>query len=311
MPGTSLLLIDDDEVDRLAVVRALEALAGEYEMEMALDGRQGLELAAAGRFECILLDYQLPDINGLDLLVQLRERLAVAAAIVMLTGAGNESIAVEAMKRGAHDYLPKAKLGPESLERVVANAMEKDLLQRRLAEAQRKLEGLALFDTLTGLGNRNLFHIELARAVAIARRKKTSFFLLMMDLDKFKMANDTFGHEAGDAILAAVGARLREGARAADAYFRVGGDEFIAILDAGSDGEAASSRIIAALARPVAFGAHVLRVTASVGLAAFPADAGCAQDLIRAADLAMYNAKGARRGREPDAGATAPRRAFA
>jgi diguanylate cyclase (GGDEF)-like protein len=291
MPVRTLLVIDDDALDRKAVARALAVLGSRYEMREARDGRKGVELATAQPFDCILLDLNLPDMSGLDLLVELRARLGTAVPIVMLTGSGNEATAVEAMKRGAHDYLPKAQLEPQALLRVVSNAIEKSALQEKLAVSQQKLERLALYDALTGLGNRNLFHIELARAIAVSRRKETSFVVLMMDLDKFKAANDTFGHEAGDAILAEVGRRLRNVARAADAYFRLGGDEFTAILDAGSDGAAAARRIVAAIAEPVLFGPHVLTVEISIGLAAYPADGASAQDLTRVADAAMYAVK--------------------
>ena len=114
--------------------------------------------------------------------------------------------------------------------------------------------------------------------------------MLMMDLDRFKTANNTFGHDAGDAILAAMGRRLRDNARAADVYLRLGGDEFIAILDPVSDGSAAARRIISAVAEPIPFGPHALAVEVSIGLAAYPADGENAQDLIRAADAAMYEA---------------------
>jgi diguanylate cyclase (GGDEF)-like protein len=291
MPVTTLLVIDDDELDRKAVARALKVLGSDYEMREARDGSKGVEIATTQPFDCILLDLNLPDMSGLDLLVELRARLGAAIPIVMLTGSGNEAVAVEAMKRGADDYLPKAQLKPEALLRVVSNAIEKSALQEQLTESQRKLERLALYDTLTGLGNRNLFHIELARAIAVSRRKATSFAVLMMDLDKFKVANDTFGHEAGDAVLAEVGRRLRGIARASDAYFRLGGDEFTAILDAGSDGAAAARRIVVAIAEPVPFGAHALAVEISIGLATYPADGASAQDLVRIADAAMYAVK--------------------
>ena len=115
---TALLVIDDDDLDRKAVARAVKALGSDYETQEARDGRQGVELAVAGTFYCILLDYRLPDMDGLDVLIELRERLGVTVPIVMLTGSGNEAVAVEAMKRGAHDYLPKSQLGPESLFRA-------------------------------------------------------------------------------------------------------------------------------------------------------------------------------------------------
>ena len=292
MPVITLLVIDDDEVDRKTVARSLKTLGTSYEMLEARDGHRGVELARSNRVDCILLDYNLPDMSGLDVLAELRDHLGVSAPVVMLTGSGNESVAVEAMKGGAHDYVTKAQLGPDALSRAIVNAIEKNSLQRKFAEAQNKLEHLALYDVLTGLGNRNLFNLELARTIAVSRRKnRTPFPVLMMDLDKFKAANDTFGHEAGDAILASVGSRLRGISRAADSYFRVGGDEFTAILDPGSAGDVAARRIIEVILQPVSFGSHTLDVAVSIGLAHYPTNGETTEDLVRAADAAMYEAK--------------------
>jgi diguanylate cyclase (GGDEF)-like protein len=286
-----LLIIDDDEVDRKSIARTLKLLNGGYELYEASDGLSGLAMAQARAFDCILVDYHLPDIDGLDLVVELRDSLNAQSPIVMLTGEGSEAVAVEAMKRGVYDYLPKAQLGPDTLSRVICHAVEKHTLQKQLAEAQRKLERLALYDPLTGLGNRNLFNIELGRAITISKRKRTFFALAIMDLDKFKAANDRFGHEAGDAILAEVGARLRGIARASDAYFRLGGDEFAGIFDAGSDGDAAAARVKGAVVSPILFGSHELTIGVSVGVASYPNDDMTAEDLIRAADTAMYQEK--------------------
>ena len=294
MPARTLLIIDDDIVDRQAVTRALRALGSACVVHEASDGRQGLELALAQPVDCILVDYRLPDLDGLELLVLLRERPEIEAPIIMLTGEGNELVAVEAMKRGAHDYLPKAQLSPDSLYRVVANAIEKHGLQRQLGHAQRQLERLALYDVLTDLGNRNLFTRELARAIAFADRKGTTFCLLAMDLDRFKVANDTYGHDAGDAVLAAIGKRLLAESRRADAVFRLGGDEFAALVETGHDPASAqmlARRLVTGLTEPVAWGEHQLTVGVSIGLARYPADGADADALIRAADLAMYDAK--------------------
>jgi diguanylate cyclase (GGDEF)-like protein len=291
MPVIRLLVIDDDEVDRKSVARVVKLLGDGYELVEAHNALQGMELAADQTFDCILLDYNLPDKDGLELLAELRRRPGITAPIVMLTGTGNESVAVEALKRGAQDYLPKAYFETETLSRVIAGAVEKCRLEKKSTESLENLQRLALYDALTGLGNRNLFHIELARAIAVARRKGTSFVLLVMDLDKFKAANDTFGHEAGDTILATVGRRMRDSARATDAYFRIGGDEFTAILDAGSHGPAAAQRITTAIAEPVVFGPHELVVAVSIGIATFPADGRNVEDLVRAADAAMFSAK--------------------
>jgi diguanylate cyclase (GGDEF)-like protein len=292
-----VLLIDDDEVDRKAVARALRSFRSRYHLQEAHDGRNGLALARSQPFDCILMDYNLPDMNGFELIDELRAA-GIVAPIVVLTGSGNEAVAVDAMKRGAHDYLQKAHLASEMLSRAIENSIDKGSLQRKLVEAHDKLELLALYDTLTGLGNRNLFHHQLPRAIAIAQREGSTFPLLFMDLDRFKDANDAFGHEAGDAILAGIGARLHEISRAADVYFRLGGDEFTAILHAGSDGGAAAGRIIAAVAAPIHFGTQPLEISISIGVANFPADGETAKALTRSADAAMYRAKKAGTGWE-------------
>jgi diguanylate cyclase (GGDEF)-like protein len=291
MPAHSLLIIDDDQVDRKVILRALQSLDSNCLVTEVDTGRQGVELAMTRPFDCILLDYRLPDGDGLDRLTELRALPGVNAPIVILTGEGNELVAVEAMKRGATDYLPKAALGADALYRAIANAVEKHDLQRRLADAHSQLEHLALYDELTGLGNRNLFNRELGRAVATASRKDLPFCLLLMDLNRFKACNDTHGHQAGDAVLATIGQRLRDLARASDSYYRLGGDEFAAILDtsAACNGAATVARRLKdILPRPIPFEDKLLEVGVSIGYAIHPDHGETADEMIRAADAAMY-----------------------
>ena len=286
-----LLLVDDDDVDRKAVSRALSPFRLKYELHQARDGRSGVALARSKAFDCIVLDYNLPDMTGIELLDQLRNDEGVVAPVIILTGSGNEDVAVEAMKHGAQDYLRKSLLQPEMLSRAVDNAIAKTSLQNKIVEANHDLRRLALYDTLTGIGNRNLFFEHLPRAISVALRDGSTFPLLFMDLNAFKAANDTFGHEAGDAVLTGMGSRLRSISRAADVYFRIGGDEFTAILHAGSDGAAAARRIVVAAAEPFQFGATELAVGVSVGVAYYPADGKNVEALLGAADEAMYRAK--------------------
>jgi diguanylate cyclase (GGDEF)-like protein len=286
-----LLLIDDDAVDRKAVLRALSPFRMKYELHEASDGHTGIALARSKTFDCIVLDYNLPDMNGLELLDQLRNDEGILVPVVILTGSGNEEVAVESMKRGAHDYIRKSVLEPEMLSRAVDNAIAKSSQQHKLVVAHHELHRKALYDGLTGLGNRNLFFEHLTLAIAVARREGSSFPLLFMDLNAFKEANDSFGHEAGDAILTAIGSRLLAISRSADVYFRIGGDEFTAILHAGSDGGAAARRVVVAVAEPFRLGTTVLDVGISIGVANFPADGDDAEALIGSADGAMYRAK--------------------
>lgn len=294
MPAKTILVIDDDAVDRKAIIRALKTIGSRCEVHEAEDGRTGLACALAHSFDCILVDYHLPGQSGLEVLSELRTHPEIDAPMIMLTGEGSELIAVEAMKRGAQDYLPKALMAPDSLYRVIANAVEKHSLQHQLAEAQRLLERQALYDTQTGLGNRNLFNRELVRALAGAARREEKLCVFVMDLNKFKVVNDTFGHEAGDAVLAEVGRRFLEVARTEDAYFRLGGDEFAAILDLGGAddaGKVIGRRLIAAMAQPIAYRDQLLEVGISIGMAIFPADGDDPEALVRTADHAMYAAK--------------------
>jgi PAS domain S-box-containing protein len=135
-----ILLIDDDVVDRLAVGRALRQTGLEVEVHEAMDGARGLRLVQEVAFDCVLLDYRLPGIDGLEFLQALSGLTNdKRVPIVMLTGLGNEIIAVEAMKRGVHDYLVKEALTPEMLQRAILNAIEIVRLQRERQQAQEAL----------------------------------------------------------------------------------------------------------------------------------------------------------------------------
>jgi diguanylate cyclase (GGDEF)-like protein len=293
MTHTRLLLVDDDEVDRKAVCRALARANWQGAIVEARDAAEARDQVAAGPFECILLDYRLHGSDGLALLEDLRIIAGAQTPIIMLTGEGNEMVAVEAMKRGAFDYLPKTMLTPDGLFRVISQAIERGRIQRELALAQSQLQRAAHFDGLTDLGNRNLFVRDLARAIAVATRHTTRFTLLMIDLDRFKAVNDTHGHEAGDVVLSEAGRRLAAVGRGGDAFYRLGGDEFAAIIDAPDHVSALplARRIVDSIARPIDFHGHPVQVGTSLGGAHFPCDGANAEDLRRAADEALYRAK--------------------
>jgi len=291
-----LLILDDDEVDRKAVSRALERAGWEGGTVQASTAAEALDHIRAGRFACIVLDYRLPGEDGLEVLTRLRAE-GNATPVIMLTGEGNEMIAVEAMKRGAADYLPKSQIAADTLLRAVTNAIERARLQSELAEAQKLLERQALYDSLTGLGNRNLFMRDLEHHIAAAKRTGGAFFLVLMDLDNFKQANDEYGHDAGDAILAGFGRRLATAGRANDVFYRLGGDEFTGIVEGANPQavDAVTAQIHAAVQTPFEHGGHRLSVGVSIGAALFPEDGDTVNRLLRAADTAMYRAKDAGR----------------
>jgi diguanylate cyclase (GGDEF)-like protein/PAS domain S-box-containing protein len=168
----------------------------------------------------------------------------------------------------------------------------RDITERR--ELERELRRLAYSDRLTGLPNRALFHDRLDRALVMAERHNTPVAVLFLDLDRFKIINDSLGHEIGDAVLVAVAQRLRRCLRAEDTLARLGGDEFAILLPEIAnrrDTHLVTDKCLAALSEPELIGGHELTVNASIGVAVSPEDGADVQHLLRSADAAMYRAK--------------------
>ncbi|WP_045223319.1 PAS domain S-box protein [Methyloterricola oryzae] len=177
-------------------------------------------------------------------------------------------------------------------------AAARDITERKKAEQQ--IHRLAFYDTLTDLPNRRLLLDRLEHSLAQAKRHGWSMALLFLDLDDFKQVNDNFGHETGDQLLVAVALRLLACVRRGDTVCRQGGDEFIIVLENIDLGRAAlaAEKIIGALEQSIEVKGHVLRVTASIGVAIYPGDGSeDSQELIKHADSAMYEAKRSGRNR--------------
>jgi diguanylate cyclase (GGDEF)-like protein len=189
----------------------------------------------------------------------------------------------------ASERLLELHVAQRTGELVQANA--------RLKEHESLLKQQAHYDALTGLPNRKLLSDRLALAIERAKRSSGCFALLMIDLDGFKMINDTYGHAAGDTVLIAVARRLTAALRASDTVARLGGDEFVAILEAGEDTGDASvvvNKLAQTVSEPIALdGGRLANVGISVGVALYPLDATDPEQLMMLADHAMYRAKAA------------------
>ncbi|NNM69978.1 MAG: diguanylate cyclase [Gallionella sp.] len=170
--------------------------------------------------------------------------------------------------------------------------LQQDISEKK--ELERKIEYLAYHDVLTGLPNRTLFNDRVQQAISQAKRDKTEFSLLFVDLDGFKEVNDTHGHAAGDQLLKMVAERLRACVREGDTVARLGGDEFIVLLrDLSADQglRNVARKIIEHIARPYELDACSVNITASIGISRYPGDAVLAEKLMSCADEAMYSAK--------------------
>jgi len=185
----------------------------------------------------------------------------------------------------------------ELLQRLAANvsfALENFDRVDEKTKADERIEYLASHDSLTRLPNREMFNQLLRYAIETAQRHQRRFAVLFIDLDRFKVINDSLGHQAGDALLVEVAERLRRALRSSDVVARLGGDEFVVILgevDQLGDVERIARNLLSVLSQPLQLCGHEWQTTASIGIAMYPADGLDVQTLTKNADMAMYLAK--------------------
>lgn len=180
------------------------------------------------------------------------------------------------------------------LEQVEHGGMVRRKIEAQLLEKQQRLDRLAHHDQLTGLPNRLFLAAHLPAALEDARRRKAALAVLFIDLDRFKHVNDTHGHETGDKLLQAVSQRIKDAVRSEDIVVRMGGDEFVVVLNivkGSNQVHETASRITAALGAPLEIDGKPLVTTASVGVSMFPRDGEDVGALLRHSDTAMYQAK--------------------
>lgn len=169
-----------------------------------------------------------------------------------------------------------------------------ELRTNQLAALNKQLEYQALHDSLTQLPNRSLYYDRLDQAIRIAKRNKTSFTLMTLDLNRFKQINDLMGHHVGDSVLQEAAARMRAVLRQSDTVARIGGDEFTVLLPTATEPDEAvivAKKILQALTEPMSIEGQSIEIGASIGIALFPAHGEDAASLVRRADSAMYVAK--------------------
>ncbi|HSX51877.1 MAG TPA: diguanylate cyclase, partial [Cellvibrio sp.] len=237
-----LLLIDDNELDRQAIVRTFKKTEWDITIAQASSASEGLEQFDSSDFDAVLLDYRLPDIDGMEVLQLLNKHPSHHAAIIILTGASaDDDLEREFIEAGAQDVLFKSEIAHKHLTRAITHARARHVLERQLQESHQRLRALAENDSLTGLANRYYFDESLRAAILRAKRHNEQLALFFLDLDNFKFINDGLGHVIGDQVLQAVATRLVHVVRAGDIVCRLGGDEF-AILAHNFDSQEAISQ---------------------------------------------------------------------
>ncbi|MCH7693347.1 MAG: EAL domain-containing protein [Proteobacteria bacterium] len=292
-PAPSILLVEDDEDDYVLARGLLSEIFGpSLKLDWVETWDAGLEALRKGTHDICLADFRLGDRNGLEL-VREAATLGCTVPIILLTGQDNREIDLAAVKAGATDYLVKGEITAPLLDRAIRYAIERKKVEMQLVR-------FAQYDSLTGLANRSLFHTRLGDAIAHAKRTKQLVAVLLLDLDHFKNVNDSLGHPVGDMLLTQVSERLTACARETDTVARLGGDEFAVIATniTHGDGAAALARkLIDALAAPFTLNGQEVFTATSMGITLFPLDDKEPDQLLKNADMALYQAKAEGRGR--------------
>ncbi len=301
------ILVVDDHPDNVEIIDARLSSRG-YNIETASNGEEALEMVRANPPHLILLDVMMPLMDGFEVSRRIkRDESLPYIPIILVTARGETEDKVEGLDAGADDYLTKPINFPElearvrSMLRIKKLQDELDGKNRELAEANEQLKQLSITDGLTGLFNHRHVHELLHEEHQRSKRTGDHMAVVMLDLDRFKQLNDTYGHPTGDIVLKETARILREGAREIDMIGRYGGEEFIAILP---DADEEAAMLFAERVRKEVADHHFrdgdteIQMTVSAGVAsARGAELAQPDELIKRADLALYEAKGSGRNR--------------
>lgn len=314
----NILVVDDNANKRMAIVSVLESL---HQNIVTVDsGREALHSLLDHDYAVILLDVQMPIMDGFETAELIRSRaLSEYTPIIFITAYTHaETDMLRGYSLGAVDFI-FTPIIPEILQAKVAvfielfqktqalkrheEHLEGLVEQRTLAltaeiaeriKAQERLQHIAHHDSLTGMPNRILFVERLTQVLSRSKWHKRSIAILFFDLDRFKIINDTLGHEAGDQLLKMVAERLLLCIREGDTIARFGGDEFAAFLDdiaSPHDVAPIIREFLHGLASPFVVDGHEFFISGSIGISLYPHDGTDTKTLMKNADIAMYRAK--------------------
>ncbi len=282
-----ILFVDREQAEYLLVGDLLRQVRHtRYELTWCDGLEYAMDELMTNRYDVVLLDYHWGAGNSRDLLEGARA-MACKTPILVMTDEMEAELDREIIRSGASDYLIKGSIDSQLLERTVRYAIE-----RKAAEL--KLARLAHYDILTNVPNRILFRDRLEHALQLAERGKQAFTLMYMDLDGFKLVNDSYGHQVGDALIRACAQRLSTCMRKSDSVARIGGDEFTILLEATASTASIvniARKVLREVTRAYHLNGHQITIGCSLGIAVYPDAGRDADTLQRHADMAMYQAK--------------------
>jgi diguanylate cyclase (GGDEF)-like protein len=279
-----VVLADDDPSIRLMIRHVLES--EEFDIVEAADGIEAIKAVEKHHPALVLLDAVMPGIDGFTTCKQIKDKGHTDIPVMMITGLDDDASVERAYDVGAIDFITKP------IKWAVLKHRVKSVVATVVAE--RKVELLAYRDTLTNLPNRLLFADRLEHSIDRAARHRESMALLLVDMDDFKLVNDSFGHDAGDKLIKAVGDLLSRSLRRADTVARLGGDEFAVIvegIDGVEDAISIADNLSTILEHNVRLEDQETFTGASIGIALYPDDGDDSRTLLKNADTALFRAK--------------------
>jgi diguanylate cyclase (GGDEF)-like protein len=255
----------------------------DMELRVAATLEEAIELSSLTSFRAALVDLDTAEAAAW---IQKLRKAQPALPLIALGALDDEGPLHRARVAGAQDYVLKTALGGYVMRQSLRYATERK-------RAEEKLAFLAHRDPLSGLFNRKLFLERLDLAVREASSRRTTFAVLVLDVDRFKAVNDSLGQGIGDRLIEVVAGRLRDNAKETDVVARLGGDEFAVLVPDAGAGEAlsAAQRLLEAMVPSARLGDYEIVVTASIGIALYPDHGDTGEEILRRADQAMYQAK--------------------
>lgn len=218
-----ILLLEDDKADRLIIKRILSKSKTSFVLFEAASLEEARNILKQEKITCCLLDRLVPDGCGLDLL---EEASIKAIPCIMLTGLADETLAIEAVKQGVQDYLIKDNLSADLLLKSILYSIERYKITQELSRAKKQLEDLVRLDPLTGVLNRR----GLEEIINRLKGRQETHGIILIDIDDFKQINDNYGYTIGDVALNFIANKLRIISRPLDHVARIGGDEFVMLV---------------------------------------------------------------------------------
>jgi diguanylate cyclase (GGDEF)-like protein len=310
-----VLFVEDNEEARVAILALLSNFFDD--IAVAKDGKEGISLFKADSFDIIISDIRMPNTNGLEMIEQIRQ-INNSVPVIISTAHKETDLLLESIKLGVNGYLLKP-INFKQLKQVIQQICEQIYYKRKAKQyeenleklvkertqeleiAKSKLAEMANKDPLTNLYNRRYFNDVADTLLSMAHRQQQEFSIFMLDIDRFKLINDTYGHNAGDVVLKKLSNLLTTSIRQSDVAIRFGGEEFVVLLpNTNIDGAVLIAKKLKEAIENIEIkipNIDIIKFTVSIGISQCDCskNAEVIDDLVHKADEALYEAKRAGR----------------